>query len=201
MKFNMQRYDYYLMVLTIIILFAIGLLCVYGVFLYNYLAVIPQWQDSIDYTHFIDTMNSYLFPQLVLLLIVLGLCIPKRWLKQDVLIKFSVVILIITIILTALSGIETGLGFILAVMIGIQGIVLIMTIRKSGTLRFEKEGYTARLGSSLLHLGLIILVFNFVALRESPLHLSIFWGGTILITAGNIFSFYTERIRSIIIHK
>lgn len=201
MKFNIQKYDYYLMVLTIIVLFAVGLLCVYGVFFYNYLAVNPQWQDTIEYTQFIDAMNSYLFPLLVLLLIILGLCIPKRLLKQDILIIFSAVILALTLVLAALSGIETGLGFILAVMTGIQGIVLIMTIKKSGTLRFEKEGYTARLGSSLLHFGLVILIFNFVALRENPLHISIFWGGTLLITAGNIFSFYPERISSILIPK
>jgi len=200
-KFNIQKYDYYLMVVTIIILFAIGILSVYGVFSYNYLAVNPQWQNSIQYTQFIDAMNSYLFPLLVLLLIILGLCIPKRLLKQDILITFSAVILALTLVLAALSGIETGLGFILAVMTVIQGIVLIMTINKSGTLRFEKEGYTARVGSSLLHFGLVILIFNFVALRESPQHISIFWSGTLLITAGNIFSFYPERISSILTHK
>jgi hypothetical protein len=189
------------MEVTIIILFAIGLLCVYGIFSYNYLAINPQWQDTIEYTGFIDAMNSYLFPLLVLLLMVLGLCIPKRLLKQDILIKFSLVILALTLLLAALSGIETGLGFILGVMTAIQGIVLIMTVNRSGTLRFEKEGYVARVGSSLLHFGLVILIFNFVSLRESPLHISIFWGGTLLITAGNVFSFYPERIRSILIHR
>lgn len=198
---RLKNYDYYLIILTVIILFAIGILCLYGIAYYNYAAVDPQWIHTIQYTRYIDDMNSYLYLLLVLLLISLGLCIPKRLFEQDVLIKFSALVLGLTIILTFLTVIERALGFILAVMTGIQGIVLILTVKKSKAIRFEKEGYTARLGSSLLHLGLVILLFNFVALRESEFHISIFWSGTLLITGGNIFSFYPDRIARLLHHK
>ncbi|MCZ7393101.1 MAG: hypothetical protein ABOK23_04760 [Candidatus Methanoperedens sp.] len=194
-----QRYDYYLIIVTVLILFAIGIVCVYGISYYNYLAVSPEWTGTIQYTKYIGDMNSYLYPLLVLLLISLGLCIPKRLFEQDILIKFSALALAATLILTALYGIETGLGFILAVMTGVQGLVFIMTFKKSKTIRYEKESYIGRLGSSLLHLGVVLLIFNFVSLRESPFHLSIFWSGMILITAGNIFSFYPDRIASFIV--
>ena len=193
-----QRYDYYLIVLTTLILFAIGLVSLYGIAYYNYLAVNPQWTRTIQYMQYIDDMNSYLYPFLVLLLVSLGLCIPKRLLEQNILIKFSALALAATLILTALYGIETGLGFILAVMTGVQSFVLILTFKKSKAIRYEKEGYTARLGSSLLHLGVVLLIFNFVSMRESPFHLSIFWSGMILITAGNIFSFYPRKISKLL---
>ena len=193
-----QRYDYYLIILTALILFAIGLVSLYGIAYYNYLAVNPQWTRTIQYTQYINDMNSYLYPFLVLLLVSLGLCIPKRLLEQNILIKFSALALAATLILTALYGIETGLGFILAVMTGVQSFVLILTFKKSKAIRYEKEGYTARLGSSLLHLGVVLLIFNFVSLRESPLHISIFWSGMILITAGNIFSFYPRKISKLL---
>jgi PAS domain S-box-containing protein len=44
-------------------------------------------------------------------------------------------------------------------------------------------------GSSLLHLGLVVLIFNFMTLQGSSFHLLIFWAGMIMITVGNIFGF------------
>ncbi len=193
-NFQRQRYDYYLIILTTLILFAVGLVSLYGITYYNYLAVNPQWTRTIQYTQYIDDMNSYLSPLLVLLLVSLGLCIPKRLFEQDILIKFSALMLGLTLLLTVLYGIEAGLGFILAFMIGVQGLVLVLTLKKSKVIRYEKEGYIARLGSSLLHLGVVLLIFNFVGLGENPFHLSIFWIGMILITTGNIFSFYPHKI-------
>ncbi len=201
MRFHMQKYDYYLVIATTFILFAIGLVCVYGITYYNYLAVNQQWTRTIQYSQYINDMNSYLFPFLVLLLISLGLCIPKRLFEQDILVKFSALLMGITLILTFLYGIETGLGFILAVMIGVQGHVLMLTFRKSKAIRYEKEGDAGRIGSSLLHLGLVILIFNFVSLRDNPFHISIFWSGMILITAGNIFSFYPDRITRLLFRQ
>lgn len=197
----LKNYDYGLIILTTLVLFAIGLVCVYGIAYYNYLAVNPQWQHTLLYVQYINNMNSFLYPFLVLLLISLGLCIPKRLLEQDILVKFGVLALGVTIILTFLSGIETGLSFILAIMTGVQCVVLILTIKKSKTIRFEKEGYIVRLGSVLLHLGVVILIFNFVTLMENPFHISIFWMGTLLVIAGNIFSFYPVRINSLLYLK
>ncbi len=195
---HLKNYDYYLMILTVLIFFAIGLVCLYGITYYDYLAVTSGWQQTIRYAQYINDMNSYLYPFLVLLLVSLGLCIPKRLLEQNTLIKFWLPALCITLILTFLSGIETGLGFILAVMAGFQGIVLIFTIRKSKAIRFEKEGYVVRLGSVLLHLGIVILILNFVIFRENPFHITIFWLGTVSVTVGNIFSFYPEKMTSIL---
>ena len=192
-----KKYDYYLIILTTLILLAIGLVCVYGITYYNYLAVTPEWTATTGYLRFIDDMNSYLYPFLVLLLISLGLCIPKRLFEQEILIKISLLALGVTVILTFLLGMETAMGFILAVIAGIQVIVLILTLNKNRKIRFEKEGYIVRLGSSMLHLGIVILIFNFVTLRDSQFHILIFWIGTLFVTAGNIFSFYPERINSL----
>ncbi|PWB54002.1 MAG: hypothetical protein C3F06_05520 [Candidatus Methanoperedenaceae archaeon] len=196
MKF--KNYDYYLIILTTLILFMIGAVSLYGITYYNYLAVDSGWTKTAQYSQYIDGMDSYLYPFLVLLLISLGLCIPKRLFEQDVLLKFSAIILGITVILTIFSTIETGLGFILILMTVVQSVVLIMTIRKSKSIRFEKEGFIARMGSSLLHLGLVVIMLNFVGLRDSPYHLLIFWFGVIFITLGNVLSFYPEKIASLI---
>ncbi|MCZ7401396.1 MAG: hypothetical protein O8C61_04170 [Candidatus Methanoperedens sp.] len=192
-----RNYDYYLIIITTLILFGIGAVSLYGITYYNYLAVDAQWTQTAQYSQYIDEMNLYIYPFLVLLLISLGLCIPKRLFEQETMIKSSALVLGITIILTIFSGLETGLGFILVAMTAVQAIVLILTIKKSRTIRFEKEGYIVRLGSSLLHLGVVILIFNFVNFQDSPYHLLIFWSGMVLITSGNIFSFYPEKVSSL----
>ena len=195
---RLKNYDYYLIILTTLILFAIGLVSVYGITYYNYLSVDSQWTRTARYGMYIDEMNSYIYPFVLLLLILLGLCIPKRLFEQDILVKFSTAVLGMTVVLVFSKGIETGLGFILAVMVAVQAVVLILTFKKSQAIRFEKEGYVTRLGSSLLHLGIVILVFNFVSLRDNPFHILIFWIGTLLVITGNIFSFYPERITSLL---
>ncbi len=195
---KLKNYDYYLIVLTTAILFAIGIVCIYGITYYNYLASVPGWTETTGYLKFINEMNSYLYPFLVLLLISLGLCIPKRLFEQDILVKISALALAVTVILTYSLGMETAVGFILAVITGLQGIVLILTFKKSRAVRFEKEGHIARMGSSMLHLGIVVLIFNFVTLRENQLHIMIFWGGTILVTAGNLLSFYPGLMNSML---
>ena len=195
---KLKNYDYYLIVLTTTILCAIGIVCVYGITYYNYLASVPRWTETTGYLQFIHEMNSYLYPFLVLLLISLGLCIPKRLFEQEILIKISALALGVTVILTYSLGMETAMGFILAVITGFQGIVLVLTFKKSRAIRFEKEGHIVRMGSSMLHLGIVVLIFNFVTLRENQLHILIFWAGTILVTAGNLFSFYPGRMNSLL---
>ena len=197
MKLPLQKYDYYLILLTTVILFAIGIVCLYAITYYNYLAVDSQWTRTGQYMDFINTMDSYLYPFLIMLLVTLGLCIPKRLLDRELLVKFSMAALGATIILTFTSGIEIALGFLLVVMIGIQSLVLILVFRKSKSLRFEKEGYIIRLGSTLLHLGIVIVIFNFVSLRDVSYHITIFWIGTIFITVGNLLSFYPDRMSRI----
>ena len=200
MKLQVQKYDYYFIILTSLILFAIGIVCLYAITYYNYLAVDPQWTRTGQYMDFINTMDSYLYPFVVMLLVTLGLCIPKRLLDRKLLVKVSAVALGATIILTFTSNIEVALGYLLVVMIGIQSFVLILAFRRSKSLRFEKEGYIVRLGSTLLHLGIVIIIFNFVSLREVSYHITVFWVGTFFITVGNVLSFYPDRI-SRVFHK
>ena len=200
MKLQVQKYDYYLIILTTLILFAIGIVCLYAITYYNYLAVDSQWTNTGQYMDFINTMDSYLYPFLIMLLVTLGLCIPKRLLDRNLLVKFTAIVLGATIILTFSSGIEIALGFLLVVMIGIQSLVLMLVFKRSTSLRFEKEGYIVRLGSTLLHLGIVIVIFNFVSLRDVSYHIPVFWMGTIFITVGNVLSFYPQKMSSLF-HK
>ncbi|MDO9518442.1 MAG: hypothetical protein Q7J10_10420, partial [Methanosarcinaceae archaeon] len=154
----------------------------------------PNWQSTIQYPEYISMMNMYVYPFVLVLLLSLGLCIPKRIVPRTELIKATAVILLLTLIASIVGGIGLGMSFILIMSIAVQAVVLIMTIMKSGSLTFEREGYLIQIGSSLLHLGTILFIFDFASMRDSVYHIPIFWVVTLLIGIGTFMSFYPSEI-------
>lgn len=73
-----------------------------------------------------------------------------------------------------------------------------MTILKSGSVFYEREDQIVHIGSSLLHLGTVVFIFDFASMRTSEYHITIFWIATILMGLGTVMAFYAEGIRSIL---
>ena len=193
-----KAYDFYLMILTSAVLAMIGLVCLYGIGYYTYTnETTPQWTQTQMYGQYIDSMNQLIYPFVVLLLVALGLCIPKRILPRQSLLVSGIGILAVTLLIALVTDIGTSLAFLLAVSIVVQTAVMVLTILGRGGLTYEREGYFVQTGSSMLHLGTVIFVFDFVSLRNSELHLSVFWVATILITLGTVLSFYPGEAGSI----
>lgn len=190
-----KTYNYYIMVVTATVLTAIGLVCLYGI---GYFTIrtesMPNWLETPLYGQYIDSMNLYIYPLLVVLLVVLGLCIPKRIVPRHALLTSGAGILGLTIILEFIINIEVSLWFLLGISIVIQTAVMILTIINWGGLTFERDGYFIQVGSAMLHLGIVIFVFDFLIMRTIDLHLQLFWVATILITMGTVLSFYPEEI-------
>ncbi|MDO9518034.1 MAG: hypothetical protein Q7J10_08320, partial [Methanosarcinaceae archaeon] len=153
-NFNLKNYDYYLILATSFALLLIGIVCVFGVwYTYDLYTANPNWQSTIQYPEYISMMNMYVYPFVLVLLLSLGLCIPKRIVPRTELIKDTAVILLLTLIASIVGGIELGMSFILLMSIAVQAVILVLAIMKSGSLTFEREGYLIQIGSSLLHLG------------------------------------------------
>ncbi|MCL7412293.1 MAG: hypothetical protein M8353_01570 [ANME-2 cluster archaeon] len=191
LKMKPRTYDFYLMLLTSAVLAIIGLVCLYGIGYYTYTTeTTPQWTETPLYGIYIDSMNQYIYPFVVLLLVVLGLCIPKRIVPRQSLLASGIGILVVTFLIALVTDIGSSLVFLLAVSIVIQTAVMVLTILGRGGLTYEREGYFVQTGSSMLHLGTVVFVLDFVSFRTSDLHLSIFWVATILITIGTVLSFY-----------
>ena len=184
-------YDYTLIVATVVILLAIGLVSLYSIGYYHDQAQEdPGWSAGPNFASYLDMMNTLSFPLVVALLIALGLCIPKRVVPRSELNRISALILGATVIVYALRDIKAGLGLLLIIAIIVQITSLGLTIAKRGRLVYEKEGYLVQLGSAMLHLGVIVLIFDIALLRAHALHITIFWVSTILLLLGMFFSFY-----------
>jgi hypothetical protein len=186
-----RGYDYTLVIATVVILLAIGVISLYSIGYYHDAAnEDPGWSGSQEFASYLEMMNTLASPMVVALLIVLGLCIPKRVVPRRELKRISAFILGATALVYVLRGISAGLGLLLIIAIAVQAASLSLTIMKRGRLVYEKEGYLVQLGSAMLHLGVIVLIFDIAVLREHALHISIFWVSTILLLLGMFFSFY-----------
>ena len=199
LKMKPKTYDFYMMVLTSAVLAIIGLVCLYGIGYYTYTTeTTPQWTETSMYGDYIDSMNHYIYPFVVLLLVALGLCIPKRIMPRESLLASGIGILAVTILIALVTDIGTSLAFLLAASIVIQAAVMVLTMLGRSGLTYEREGYFVQTGSSMLHLGTVIFVLDFVSFRTSDLHLSVFWMATILITVGTVLSFYPGEMGRVV---
>ena len=69
-----------------------------------------------------------------------------------------------------------------------------MALFGSQHLHFEKSGYWVRVGSTLVHLGLILFVLDLLLYNHLQLHLFLFWVTTGSTVLGMLFCFYSQEV-------
>jgi hypothetical protein len=183
-------WDLALVLLTAATLVAFGVLALWSMFHYKSHALQPDWSVPA----FQEMMNRLASPLVVLLILWLVLCIPKRLLSRRALLAYSAAVLAAGTVAIPLRGVRFGLGFVLALSAVLQAVILGLVL-SGARLRFTGQGLALRAGSSLLHLGTVLFTFDLVALQGSPWHIPLFWVSTALLTAGCVLTFYVANQR------
>lgn len=189
-------WDFALMVATVALLGALGAQSLAGT-AYAWWAqrVTEGWTESAAYASYIGTMNAIAAPLVVALVVVLGLCVPKRLLTRRALLGVSVGLVAAGLVTWALTGnLVSGLAAYLTLACVLQAAVVVMTLRGAPSLRYLSEGRVTKIGSGLLHLGFLLFALVVVALQESPEMLRVFWASALFITGGTVLSFYARPI-------
>jgi len=192
MRPRAASYDYYLILATVMVLFAISALCVYAMFAFK-LAQVQSLAPAAKLAH-MERLNHIAAPLIIALITLLGICIPKRLLPTNWLNRFAVLLLASAGTVAAIYGVKAALLVILAASLILQLAVLVLAVTASGLLRFERSGYWLRLGSTLMHLGLILFVLDLFFFRQRLLHLALFWTTTVATTSGMVFCFYAHPL-------
>jgi hypothetical protein len=190
---NVRRpvgWDLALVLLTAATLAAFGVLALWSMFYYKSHALRPDWSVPA----FQEMMNRLASPLVVLLIVWLVLCIPKRLLSRRALLGYSVALIAAGLAALPLAGVRFALGLVLALSAALQAVILGLVLA-GARLRFSGQGLALRAGSSLLHLGTVLFTFDLVALQGSPWHIPLFWVSTALLTAGCVLTFYVARQR------
>ncbi|MBE0477461.1 MAG: hypothetical protein IBX62_10220 [Coriobacteriia bacterium] len=184
-------WDFTLMVVTVGLLASLGLQSFLGT-LYSWWAyrAVPGW-EQFGYTGFVTAMNAVAAPQVVALVVVMGLCVPRRLFSRRVLAGVSAAMLGGGLAVWALAGsFAEGLAAYLLLAALIQLAVVALTVAGTRAPSYLTEGRLTKLGSGLLHLGIVLFAVVIVALQASPLMLPVFWASTVLVLAGSALSFY-----------
>lgn len=188
----MKHFNFILILITVALLGIIGVIFIIGT-IYGSVQE-PNWTETLLYQQYLDNMNLGVIPFVIALLVVLGLCIPKRLFSGKDLLIITGALVAITLILALALGTKFGLGFLLAVGGLIQVVVIVLTSFGSKRVSFEKTGFFLQMGSAIIHLGFVIFLFDFMILVDDPNHLTVFWISTAFIAVGMIFSFYSREI-------
>ncbi|MBE0448794.1 MAG: hypothetical protein IBX64_12010 [Actinobacteria bacterium] len=196
--FNVSKpgtYDFVLALATIITLVALSAVSIYGT-VESWVNSVrdPNWAMGWSYADYLNRMNSYAYPLVVALVLILCMCIPKRFVPRNYLLQLSLVFLALSFMIGMIRGPVIGFGFLLVVSAIIQAAVVAMVVTRSGSLVFEREGLMTQLGSALLHLGFITFVLDLMLIEDPQNHLSVFWISTALIILGSVLSLYSREL-------
>jgi len=190
-----RTWDFGLTVVTVALLASLGVQSFIGT-LYVWWAeqTIPGW-EQVGYAGYVEKMNLIAAPQLIALVVVMGLCVPKRLFARGALVAVSIGMVVIGAIAYLWSGsLATGLAVYLALAGLIQLAVVLMTAAGARGPSYLTEGRLTKLGSGLLHLGFIVFGFVVAALQGSAFMIYVFWIAAVLMVVGTAMSFWANRL-------
>jgi hypothetical protein len=189
-------YDFYLILATAVVLTIISAICIYGMFYFKH-AQIQNMQPLVK-AEYMQTMNLVVSPFIICLILLIGVCVPKRLLPTGILNGFTLLLIVILGAVSYLYGIISALKINLMVALAVQFIVLCLAVIGNQYLHFEKKGYWLRVGSSAMHLGIILFILDLFYYKNQSLHLALFWVTTVATVVGMLGCFYSEAIANLI---
>jgi hypothetical protein len=191
-----RTWDFALTIITIVLLAALGTQSFAGtIIVWLSIRTIPQWQQGSGYADYVTTMNVIAAPIVVALVVVMGLCVPKRLFSRRFLLWVSLAMVAVGALAGFVSSsLATGLAVYLMLSAAIQLAVVVMTVAGVRGPSYLTEGRLTKTGSGLLHLGFIVFAIVVVALQKSPMMAPVFWLSAVLVTLGTALAFYAHAI-------
>jgi len=192
-------YDFYLILATVLVLSIISGICVYGMFYFKF-AQLQQMAAPVK-AAYMDRMNQIVSPFIIALIVILAVCVPKRLLPTVWLNRFALALVAVIGVVTWVWGVVMALKVALCLTLALQFVVLAMALAGNERLNFEKKGYWLRVGSSSMHLGLILFILDLFFYKHQTLHLALFWVTTVATVLGMIGCFYSPALAEIMARR
>lgn len=194
-EIRQRAWDYGLTMVTVFLLGSLGVQSFIGtIYVWWAQRTDPAWEQLFS-AAYIDAMNTIAAPQLMALVVVMGLCVPKRLLSRRALLIVSLLMVVAGMAAGIVTGsLATGVAVYLALAALIQVAVVALTAAGAKGPSYLTEGRLTKLGSGLLHLGFIVFGIVVAVLQRSPFMEPVFWTSTALMTVGTAMSFYADRL-------
>jgi len=185
-------YDFYLILATVVVLSIISGICIYGMFYFKF-AQLQNMAAPVK-AAYMERMNEIVSPFIIALIVILAVCVPKRLLPTTWLNRFAVSLLVVIGVVIWVWGVVMALKVALCLTLALQFVVLMMALAGNERLNFEKKGYWLRVGSSSMHLGIILFILDLFFYKYQTLHLALFWVTTVATVLGMIGCFYSPAL-------
>ena len=189
-----RTWDFWLTVATVVLLGCLGVQSFIGTG-YSWWAqrTIPGWEQT-GYDTFVRTMNAIAAPQVVALVVIMGLCVPKRLFARRPLVVVSALMLLVGVAIGGATGsLASGLGAYLLLAALIQVAVVVLTLAGARSPSYLTEGRLTKVGSGLLHLGFVLICLVVITLQNSRFTLPAFWIAASAVLVGTALSFWSGR--------
>jgi hypothetical protein len=195
-RIRQRTWDFALTVITVVLLAALGVQSFIGTIWVLFAErTIVGWAQGPGYASYVATMNAIAAPLVLALVVVMGLCVPKRLFSRRLLIGVSLAMVVAGVAAgLATSSLGLGLAVYLGLAAAIQVAVVVMTVAGVRGPSYLTEGRLTKTGSGLLHLGFIVFGIVIVALQSSTLMLPVFSASAVLVTAGTAMAFYADKL-------
>ena len=184
-------WDLALVLLTALTLAAFGALALWGMFYYKSHAAQPDWSVPA----FQEMMNRLASPLVVLLIVWLVLCIPKRLFSRRVLLGYSAGMLALGLAALPYGGVRFALGLVLGLSAAAADGDPRARARRARACASPATGSRCARGPRCCTSGTVLFTLDLVALQGSPWHIPLFWVATALLTAGCVLTFYVAKQR------
>lgn len=191
-----RTWDFALTIVTVVLLGALGVQSFVGT-LYTWWAIrtVPNWQQGGGYALYVDAMNAVATPLVVGLVVVMGLCVPKRLFSRLWLVWVSLGMVVAGAVVGVVAkSLVAGLTVYLLLAAAIQLAVVLLTVAGVRGPSYLTEGRLTRTGSGLLHLGFVLFAIVVVALQRSAMMAPVFWTSALLVIGGTSLSFYANAL-------
>jgi hypothetical protein len=195
-RIRQRTWDFALTIITVVLLTSLGVQSFIGTIWVFFAAKnIPGWEQGAGYASYVSAMNTIAAPQILALVVVMGLCVPKRLFSRRLLIGVSLAMVAAGVAAgLATSSLGRGLAVYLGLSAAIQVAVVVMTVAGVRGPSYLTEGRLTKTGSGLLHLGFIVFGIVIVALQSSSLMLPVFSASAVLVTVGTAMAFYSDKL-------
>lgn len=189
-------WDFWLTIVSVLVLAALGLQSFLGTaYVWWAERSIPGWDSGPGYAAYVTLMNWMAAPLVLVLVLVMGLCVPKRLFSRRMLLAVSAAMVAAGMVAWVVTGkLETGLALYLALAAIIQVAVVALTVAGVRGPSYLTEGRLTKTGSGLLHLGFILFGIVVVALQKSTWMLPVFSAAALLSLVGTALAFWANRV-------
>lgn len=191
-----RTWDFALTVVTVAVLGLLGLQSFVGTaYVWWAERSITSFEQSAAYATYVARMDAIAAPLVVALVVVMGLCVPKRLFSRRLLLGVSAVMVAAGVAAgLAARSLGEGLAVYLALAAVIQVAVVAMTVAGIRGPSYLTQGRLTKTGSGLLHLGFIVFAIVVVALQKSAWMMPVFTVSAVLMGGGIALAFYADKL-------